>query len=243
MESARVHLVDEPNRMVRLFTPPFDHSEPHPGYIMGYPPGVRENGGQYTHGSLWMAMAFARMGDGDAAVRTLKLMNPVENSRDTKAAERYRGEPYVVAADVSAAHGKVGQAGWTWYTGSAGWLYRIWIEEVLGFQLRGDRLAIVPVIPEDWPGFEITYRHRSAVYEIAVRRRSAQSAIDGANVVELDGSQMEDGTIPLADDGGVHKVTVWMPSKRAAATPQASPQNGSGPGPAARTNNSPALAN
>jgi cyclic beta-1,2-glucan synthetase len=243
MESARVHLVDEPNRMVRLFTPPFDHSEPHPGYIMGYPPGVRENGGQYTHGSLWMALAFARMGDGDAAVRTLKLMNPVENSRDTKAAERYRGEPYVVAADVSAAHGKVGQAGWTWYTGSAGWMYRIWIEEVLGFQLRGDRLTIAPVIPEDWPGFEITYRHRSSVYEIAVRRRSAQTAVDGANVVELDGSQMEDGMIPLADDGGVHKVTVWMQSKRAAATPQASPQNGSGPGSAARSNSSPALAN
>ncbi len=106
MESARVHLVDENNRMVRLFTPPFDHSEPHPGYIMGYPPGVRENGGQYTHGSLWMAMAFARMGDGDAAVQTLKLMNPVENSRDTKAVERYRGEPYVVAADVSQRHRK-----------------------------------------------------------------------------------------------------------------------------------------
>ena len=128
-----------------LFTPPFDHSEPHPGYIMGYPPGLRENGGQYTHGSLWLALAWARMGDGAAAVRLLTLMNPIEYSRNPEAVDRYRGEPYVVAADVSASPAKAGRAGWTWYTGSAGWMYRVWIEEVLGFQLRGDQLTIAPV--------------------------------------------------------------------------------------------------
>ena len=184
MESAQRQLVIERDRLALLFTPPFDHSEPHPGYIMGYPPGIRENGGQYTHGALWMAAAFARMGDGESAVRLLKMMNPVENTRDPSAVEHYRAEPYVVAADVSSAPGRRGQAGWTWYTGSAGWMYRIWIEEVLGFQLRGDRLTIAPVIPDDWDGFEIMYRHGATQYEIAVRRRASNDA----GIMELDGS-------------------------------------------------------
>jgi cyclic beta-1,2-glucan synthetase len=208
MESAQRELVDESNRLVRLFTPPFDHSEPHPGYIMGYPPGVRENGGQYTHGSLWMALACARLGDGAGAVRLLQMMSPVESSRDPKAVERYRAEPYVVAADVSSSPGREGQAGWTWYTGSAGWMYRIWIEEVLGFRLRGDWLTMAPVIPDQWDGFEITYGHRSATYEIAVMRRPGNGI-----VAEVDGREFADAPIPLRDDGVTHKVTVWLPRK------------------------------
>jgi cyclic beta-1,2-glucan synthetase len=234
MESARRMLIDDRNRLAMLFTPPFDHSEPHPGYIMGYPPGVRENGGQYTHGSLWLAAALARMGEGDTAVQLLKLMSPVESARDPKAVDKYRGEPYVVAADISTAPGRLGRAGWTWYTGSAGWMYRIWIEEVLGFQLRGDRLTIAPAIPEDWPGFEITYRHRSATYEIAVRRRASEEE----KVVELDGRKMDDGAIVLADDGGVHKVTVWIPRKRAATA-----QKAAGDSQAVARNDSRALTN
>jgi cyclic beta-1,2-glucan synthetase len=197
MDSAEQRLVSERDRLVRLFTPPFDHSEPHPGYIMGYPPGLRENGGQYTHGSLWLALARARMGDGARSVRLLTLMNPIEYSRNPVAVDHYRGEPYVVAADVSAPPAKAGRAGWTWYTGAAGWMYRVWIEEVLGFRLRGDRLTIAPVIPEDWSGFEITYRYRSAVYEIEVRRaESAEAPLDSS--------------IQLMDDGETHKVTVWI---------------------------------
>jgi cyclic beta-1,2-glucan synthetase len=199
MDSAEERLVSERDRLVRLFTPPFDHSEPHPGYIMGYPPGLRENGGQYTHGSLWLALARARMGDGAMAVRLLSLMNPVEYSRDPESVDRYRGEPYVVAADVSASPAKVGRAGWTWYTGSAAWMYRVWIEEVLGIRLRGDQLAMAPVIPDDWSGFEITYRYRSAVYEIEVRRADSSEA-------------QFNSPIQLIDDGGTHKVTVWIPS-------------------------------
>ncbi len=205
MESAKRLLIDEPNHLALLFTPPFDHSKPHPGYIMGYPPGIRENGGQYTHGSLWMAAAWARMGEGGEAVRLLKMMNPIENSRDPKALEHYKGEPFVVAADVSSAPGKMGRSGWTWYTGSAGWMYRIWIEEVLGFQLRGDRLTLKPAIPEDWDGFEITYRHRSTTYEISVRRRAASEARQ---------------SIQLVDDGGTHKVTVWIPGRSVPAAPK-----------------------
>lgn len=121
MGSANLHLIDEHNRLVRLFTPPFDHSTPHPGYIMGYPPGLRENGGQYTHGSLSMASAWAGLGDGDMASRILAILSPVESTRNPTMVEKYRGEPYVVAADVYSASGHAGQPGWSWYTGSSGW--------------------------------------------------------------------------------------------------------------------------
>jgi cyclic beta-1,2-glucan synthetase len=214
MESAERHLVDDGGRLVRLFTPPFDHSQPNPGYIMGYPLGLRENGGQYTHGSLWMAMAWARLGDGERAVHLLKLMNPIELTRIPEDVARYRGEPYVVAADVSSAPGTIGRCGWTWYTGSAAWMYRIWIEEVLGFQLRGDRLMVNPVIPDDWPGFEITYRFGSARYEIAVSRHEG---IDrAAPGVEQDGRHLDDGSIQLVDDGATHRVAVRVPKLQAA---------------------------
>ncbi len=155
MESAERLLVRERERLVLLFDPPFDRSEPNPGYIMGYPPGMRENGGQYTHGATWMAMAWARLREGGRAAHLLQMMNPIELSRTPEDVARYRGEPYVVAADVYAAEGRVGQCGWTWYTGSAGWMYRIWIEEVLGFRLRGDRFTVDPAIPDEWAGFRV----------------------------------------------------------------------------------------
>ena len=198
MDSAESNLVREQDRMVLLFTPPLDHSQPNPGYIMGYPPGLRENGGQYTHGSLWMALAWQRMREGGRAVRLLQMMNPVEHSRGPEDVARYRGEPYVVTADVYAAPGRVGQSGWTWYTGSAGWMYRIWTEEVLGFKLRGDMLAIDPVLPDDWPGFEMTYRYRSTVYEISVARREGETPAASP--------------IQLIDDGGKHQIAIWLPA-------------------------------
>ena len=196
VESADRLLVKEQERLVLLFTSAFDHSQPHPGYIMGYPPGVRENGGQYTHGSLWLAAAWARLGDGNAAVRLLKLMNPIEAARTPEATDHFKGEPYVSPADVSFSPGKEGRAGWTWYTGSAAWMYRIWIEEVLGFHLRGDSLTISPVIPDDWDGFEITYRYRSTVYEFSIRRK---------------GGAVETGLpIQLVDDGQPHKIELHL---------------------------------
>jgi len=204
MESAEAKLVRERDRLVLLFTPPFDHSEPNPGYIMGYPPGLRENGGQYTHGSLWMAMARARLREGEKAVRLLQMMNPIESNRGPADVARYHGEPYVMAADVMAASGRIGQSGWTWYTGSAAWMYRIWIEEVLGFRLRGDRFTVEPSLPADWPGFELTYRHGSAVYEIKVSRHEEESA-----ALELDGKAV--CFIPLDHTGGTHRVTVRLP--------------------------------
>jgi cyclic beta-1,2-glucan synthetase len=205
--------VKELDRLVLFFTPPFDHSEPHPGYIMGYPKGVRENGGQYTHGSLWLASAWARLGDGNAAVRLLKIMNPVEASRTPETSDHFKGEPYVSPADVSSAAGHVGRAGWTWYTGSAGWMYRIWVEEVLGFQLRGDTLTMAPAIPDEWEGFEITYKYRSSVYEIEVRRNTPEA-----------GSVVAGSPIKLVDDGATHKVTVRL-SPGAAAKVEAREEN------------------
>jgi cyclic beta-1,2-glucan synthetase len=215
MDSAEANLVREKDRMVLLFTPPFDSSEPNPGYIMGYPAGLRENGGQYTHGSLWMAMAWARLREGRKAVRLLQLMNPIELNRKPDDVLRYRGEPYVVAADIYSAAGRVGQCGWTWYTGSASWMYRIWVEEVLGLRVRGDRLTIEPAIPDEWPGFEMTWHHGATVYEIVVTRDEQATSTQ----LELNGQPVESGFIPLAvreDNAGApgtgetHRVNVRL---------------------------------
>jgi len=167
MASAEAQLVRPQDSLVQLLTPPFDSSEPHPGYIMGYPPGVRENGGQYTHAALWLAQAHARLNDGAAAVRLLQMMNPIERTLTNGAAIKYRGEPYAVAADVSSSPGREGTCGWTWYTGSAGWMYRVWLEDVLGFHLQGKRLRMAPAIPDEWPGFR---------FPISMARRSTASS-------------------------------------------------------------------
>ncbi len=204
MESAQEFLVDKRNSLVRLFTPPFDHSKPHPGYIMGYPPGLRENGGQYTHGALWMALAWARLGHGDCAAGLLTMMSPVERGRTSADEVRYCGEPYAVAADVSTTPGRVGRCGWTWYTGSASWMYRIWLEEVLGFRLRADTLTLEPVIPTEWPGFEVRYRYRSSTYEIKVQREVSFDS----TVVQVDDKLVPGNVIRLVDDGKVHEVVV-----------------------------------
>jgi len=190
--SALEMLVRSQESIVCLFTPPFDHSEPHPGYIMGYPPGLRENGGQYTHGALWLVLACARLGDGGHAVSLLQMMNPIERTSNEQRVLKYRGEPYVVAADVSAAPGLVGAAGWTWYTGSAGWMYRVWVEEVLGLRVKGDRLYFRPVVPQEWSGFTISYRYRSTTYELTAGREEAH--------------EPQPDVIKLNDDGQTHKI-------------------------------------
>jgi cyclic beta-1,2-glucan synthetase len=170
---------------------------------MGYPPGVRENGGQYTHGSLWLAMAWARLGEGEAAVRLLEMMNPVQKTATNAAALRYRGEPYVVAADVASATEFAGRAGWTWYTGSAAWMYRVWIEEVLGLQVNGETLRVVPAIPRDWPGYELEYRFRTTRYRIIVQNGAECYSL------ELDGRAMPgERQVSMVDDGGVHTLVV-----------------------------------
>ena len=193
MHSVEEHLILEKEKLVLLFTPPFDKSSPNPGYIMGYPPGVRENGGQYTHAALWVAMAFARLKDGDRAVKVLQLLNPIEHSRTSQDCATYETEPYVVAADVYSLESRPGRGGWTWYTGSAAWMYRVWLEEVLGFKLRGGKLSIEPAIPADWPGFELTFRHGRSTYRIEVKNGGERSSRE----------------IQLVDDGQLHVIQVF----------------------------------
>jgi cellobiose phosphorylase len=208
LRSLEENLVRESERMILLFTPPFDKTPQDVGYIKGYPPGVRENGGQYTHGAAWVALAFARQGDGDKAVSLLRMLNPIEHARAEKDFHRYKVEPYVVAADVYALKNQVGRGGWTWYTGAAGWIYRVWLEEVLGFKLRGDTLTLDPVIPKAWPGFRIRYRYKSTAYEIAVENPSHVSR--GVASVELDGVRVSSQTLRLDDDKQPHVIRVCL---------------------------------
>lgn len=208
LESAWRHLVRVDDRLVLLFTPPFDRIEPSPGYIQGYPPGVRENGGQYTHAALWLAIAFARSGDGDRAAEILRLLNPIEHAKDVYGVWRYAVEPYAVAADVYRLSGRIGHGGWTWYTGSAAWMYRAWTEEILGIKLRGDVLEIDPVIPQWWEGFSLRYRKGKAIYWIEVINPDGVS--QGVVSVQIDGRTLPDNRIPLESKSVKHRVQVRM---------------------------------
>lgn len=208
LRSLEEHLVLDAARMILLFTPPFDTTEQDVGYIKGYPPGVRENGGQYTHAAAWAAQAFARQGDGDKAVSLLRMLNPIEHARGEQDLDRYKVEPYAVAADIYALKDQVGRGGWTWYTGAAGWLYRVWLEDVLGFKLRGDTFTLDPVIPKDWPGFRLRYRHKSTFYTIALENPEHISR--GITLVELDGVPVVAKAVPLRDDKQPHTVCVFL---------------------------------
>ncbi len=212
LESAWNHLVRKDEGLVLLFTPPFDTSEPSPGYIKGCPPGVRENGGQYTHAALWMAMAMARKGDGERAVQMLRMLNPIEHARDAESVWHYGVEPYVVAADVYRLPGRIGQGGWSWYTGAAAWMYRAWVEEVLGLQVQGDELRVYPVIPAAWPGFSISYRHGETIYAIQVE--NPQGCERGVAWVEMDGQRVIGDVIPLKRELTKHQVVVSMGDKK-----------------------------
>ncbi|HXQ46788.1 MAG TPA: hypothetical protein VN806_09240 [Caulobacteraceae bacterium] len=193
-----------------LFTPPFDRSPLDPGYIKGYPPGVRENGGQYTHAALWSVMAFASLGEGDKAAALFWMLNPINHARTRSDIHRYRVEPYVVAADVYAASGHVGRGGWTWYTGSAGWMQRAGVESILGLRIEGDKLRLDPCIPASWPRFEITLRHGASRYAIVVE--NPQSVQRGVAAAEFDGATVTARplSIPLEDDGRAHRLQVRL---------------------------------
>jgi cyclic beta-1,2-glucan synthetase len=198
LNSAWERLVLQDEKMALLLSPPFDVSGNDPGYIKGYPPGVRENGGQYSHAAMWLAKAFAMMGDGERAVRLLTWLNPLNHALDQEGADRYRTEPYAVAADVYHLEGHVGHGGWTWYTGAAGWMYRVWIEDVLGLKVRGDTLSIDPSISPEWDRFEMSYDRGTAVYDIEVL--NPEKVSKGVVRVEMDGRILEDGIVPLSPD-------------------------------------------
>ena len=210
MAAVEEHLVRRGDGLVLLFTPPFDGASVDPGYIQGYLPGIRENGGQYTHAAAWSVIAFAELGDGDKAGELYSILNPISHASTRAGVQRYKVEPYVMAADIYAMTPHVGRGGWTWYTGSAGWMYRAGLESILGFRLRGANLVIDPCIPRAWPGFRIKFRYHSATYEIAVENPAGVSR--GVASIELDGEASPAGVagIPLANDGQTHRVLVVL---------------------------------
>jgi len=210
MKAVEEHLVRRNDGLALLFTPPFDQTPLDPGYIKGYPPGIRENGGQYTHGAIWSVIALAMLGDGDQAGELFSMLNPINHASTAEAAERYKVEPYVVCADLYSTPPNVGRGGWTWYTGSAGWMYRAGLEEILGFRLRGTALFLDPCVPKTWPGFKIAFRYRSAHYDIEVENPAGVSR--GVVHAELDGVTLpgNGARVPLEDNGGTHRVRVIL---------------------------------
>jgi cyclic beta-1,2-glucan synthetase len=209
MTAVEEFLVRPGDGLVLLFTPPFDHSDVDPGYIRGYLPGVRENGGQYTHGAIWSVIAFAALGDGDKAGELFSILNPINHASTRSGVQRYKVEPYVMAADVYTEPPHVGRGGWTWYTASAGWMYQAGIEWILGFRLRGATLLLDPCIPRAWPRYEIDFRYHSARYLVVVE--NPQGVSRGVAATELDGQPLARGaSVPLADDGATHRVRVVL---------------------------------
>jgi cellobiose phosphorylase len=197
MDALDRHLVCRDDGLVKLLDPPFDKSASNPGYIKGYVPGIRENGGQYTHAAIWAAMAFAELGDARRAWEIFGMINPIHHARSAAALARYKVEPYVMAADVYAAAPHTGRGGWTWYSGSAGWMYRLALESLLGLRLEGDTLRLTPCLPANWPGFKLRYRYRETLYRIAVTRAESGTA---------------EHLIPLLDDRREHHVEARIPA-------------------------------
>ncbi len=204
MEAVDKLLVRREHGLIQLLDPPFDKSDMDPGYIKGYVPGVRENGGQYTHAAIWTAMAFAALGDNSRAWELLAMINPINHANSPEAIAIYKGEPYVVAADVYAVSPHIGQGGWTWYTGSAGWMYRLIAESLLGLRLETNKLRFEPCLPKEWDSFKVRYRHRETTYHITVLQTRDNSAAS----VTVDGALQSGNTISLVDDRREHAVEV-----------------------------------
>jgi cyclic beta-1,2-glucan synthetase len=215
MAAVETHLVGADDRLVLLLAPPFDRLSGNVGYIRAYPPGIRENGGQYTHAAAWVGFAHASLGDGDLAARILSFLNPLRRTRTAETVRLYRVEPYVLAGDIAGVPPHRGRGGWTWYTGSAAWTYRLGLEAVLGVRLRGGKLHIDPCIPATWREYRVTILAGSARYEVSVR--NPEGVCRGVSELRLDGAIRDDPLIPLADDGRFHLVEV-----RLGAAPEAS---------------------
>jgi cyclic beta-1,2-glucan synthetase len=211
MTAVESHLIRRDANLALLLKPPFDRAVPDPGYIKGYPPGIRENGGQYTHAAAWSVIAYALLGQGSRAWELFSLLNPISRTSTRADVHRYKVEPYVVVADVYSVPPHVGRGGWTWYTGSAGWMYRAGLEGILGFRIQGAYLLLAPCIPESWPRFEITFRYGSARYEILVD--NPLGVTRGIALAELNGNALPAASrirIPLADDGNTHSLRLVL---------------------------------
>jgi cellobiose phosphorylase len=227
MDALDKNLVRPGYNLIQLLEPPFDKSDLNPGYIKGYSPGVRENGGQYTHAAIWAIMAFAKMGDSNHAWELMNMINPINHSNSPEAINTYKVEPYVVAADVYSIPPHAGRGGWTWYTGSAAWMYRLIVESLLGLKLEVDKLHINPCIPENWEAFTLHYRYRETHYQITILQLTKetldirQEALDKSQIsykekiVTLDSIEQPDKLIHLVDDRIEHyaEVKIFLKKK------------------------------
>lgn len=202
MQAFDRELVDRELSVIKLLAPPFERTEPSPGYIQGYPPGIRENGAQYTHGAIWGVMAWSKLGYGDKAYELFQMLNPINHTRTEQEVRQYVGEPYAIAADVYTSEPHRGHAGWTWYTGSSGWMYQCGIEWILGLRKRGSRLYLSPTVPSGWPGFRVAYRYGNTTYELRFTRNPGEAGALTAG---------PDTYIELQDDGASHPITVYLP--------------------------------
>jgi cellobiose phosphorylase len=200
-------LVSRENKLIKLFDPPFDKSNLEPGYIKGYLPGVRENGGQYTHAAVWTVMAYAAMHDNARAWELFNLINPVHHGDTAEKISTYKVEPFVMAADVYGVSPHIGRGGWTWYTGSAGWTYRLITESLLGLHLHVDTLHFTPCIPAEWKSYKIHYRYRETFFHITINNPAGGKVIKR---VVLDGTEQADQSVHLVDDRNQHYAEVEL---------------------------------
>jgi len=208
MESLENHLVDRENGIIKLLDPPFNKTKIEPGYIKAYLPGVRENGGQYTHAAMWAIIAFTKLGFGDKALEYYRMINPIEHSRTRETAIKYKVEPYVIPADIYGAEGLAGRGGWTWYTGSSSWFYKAGIENILGLKIQKGILTINPCIPKDWKEYSIRYRYKNSIYNIKVRNPNGKNT--GVEKFYLNGQKVEEKKITLGGEGGIYEIEVEM---------------------------------
>ena len=209
MESLENHLVDRENGIIKLLDPPFEKGKLNPGYIKAYLPGVRENGGQYTHSSCWVIIAESILGFGDKALEYYRMINPIEHSRTKEASNKYKVEPYVIPADIYGAGNLAGRGGWTWYTGSASWYYMAGIEYILGFKIKNNTIKIDPCIPKDWKEYEIKYRYENAIYNIKIKNPEGKNK--GVTKILVNGKEIEkENGIKLEKSANVYNIEVIM---------------------------------
>ena len=208
MESLENHLVDRENGIIKLLDPPFEKSKLEPGYIKSYLPGTRENGGQYTHGAIWAIIAEAMLGFGDKAVELFRMINPIEHSRTREAAQKYKVEPYVIAADIYGYGNLAGRGGWTWYTGSSSWMLKAGLEYILGLKIENRTLKVEPCIVSTWKEYSIRYKYESSIYNIKVKNPKGQNT--GVEKFIVNGQELESKSIRLQNDGKVYDIEVIM---------------------------------
>jgi len=208
MESLENHLVDRENGIIKLLDPPFEKSKLEPGYIKAYLPGTRENGGQYTHGAIWAIIAETILGFGDRATELFRMINPIEHARTKEAAQKYKVEPYVIAADIYGQGNLIGRGGWTWYTGSSSWMYEAGIRYILGLKIERGYIYMNPCISSEWKEYKIKYRYGNSLYNIKVVNENGKNT--GVERVIINGNEVEEKRIPLKDDGRVYNVEIEM---------------------------------